>query len=87
MPTYFRSPQNSRLARSPALSSSAEQTLQSTAPSSTASRPTIVVVSRRRQTKTMATLTSSAPATRSPPAGDQRIICTSVRSGTVRREF
>ena len=87
MPTYLRSPQYSRPTRSPALSSSAEQTLQSTAPSSTASRPTMVVTARRRQTKTMATVTSNAPATRSPPAGDQRIISTSVRSGTVRREF
>ena len=68
---YFRSPQYSRPARSPALSSSAEQTLQSTAPASTASSPTMVAVSRRRQTTTMATVTRTDPATSHQPAGDQ----------------
>ena len=87
MPTYLRSPQYSRPARSPALSSSAEQTLQSTAPSSTASRPTMVVVSRRRHDEDDGHGDQQRPGHQGPPAGDQRIISTSVRSGTVRRRF
>src|SRR4029450_8415577 len=67
-PMYLRSPQISRPARSPALSSRAEQTLHQTAPASTASRLPMAATERRRQTKTMAAVTRTAPATNSPPA-------------------
>ena len=63
----------------------------------------MVAVPRRRQTKTIAAVTRTAPATSHQPAGDQGrvtggrprrvlasltgIISTSVRSGTVRQGF